>query len=46
MPFGSSFPKSGSVEIEVLGDIIPEKISVEEIVEKSRNLIVEWKKKK
>ncbi len=46
MPFGSSFPRSGSVEIEVLGDIIPEKISVEEIVEKSRNLIVEWKKKK
>ncbi len=46
MPFGSSFPKSGNVEIEVLGDIIPEKISVEEIVEKSRNLIVEWKKKK
>lgn len=46
MPFGSSFPKSGNVEIEVLRDIIPEKISVEEIVEKSRNLIVEWKKKK
>ena len=46
MPFGSSFPRSGSVEIEVLGDIIPEKISVEEIVEKSRNLIAEWKKKK
>lgn len=46
MPFGSSFPKSGNVEIKVLGDIIPEKISVEEIVEKSRNLIVEWKKKK
>ena len=46
MPFGSSFPRSGTVEIEVLGDIIPEKISVEEIVEKSRNLIVEWKKKK
>ena len=46
MPFGSSFPRSGSVEIEILGDIIPEKISVEEIVEKSRNLIVEWKKKK
>ena len=46
MPFGSSFPRSGSVKIEVLGDIIPEKISVEEIVEKSRNLIVEWKKKK
>lgn len=46
MPFGSSFPRSGSVEIEVLGDIIPEKISVEGIVEKSRNLIVEWKKKK
>lgn len=46
MPFGSSFPKSGNVEIEVLGDIIPEKISVEEIVEKSRNLIAEWKKKK
>lgn len=46
MPFGSSFPRSGSVEIEVLGDIIPEKISVEEIVEKSRNLIVERKKKK
>lgn len=46
MPFGSSFPRSGSVKIEVLGDIIPEKISIEEIVEKSRNLIVEWKKKK
>ena len=46
MPFGSSFRRSGSVKIEVLGDIIPEKISVEEIVEKSRNLIVEWKKKK
>ena len=46
MPFGSSFPKSGSVEIEVLGDIIPEKITVEKIVENSRNLIVEWKKKK
>ena len=46
MPFGSSFPRSGSVEIEVLGDIIPEKISVEEIVENSRNLIVEWKNKK
>lgn len=46
MPFGSSFPRSGNVEIEVLGDIIPEKISVEEIVEKSRNLIAEWKKKK
>ena len=46
MPFGSSLPKSGNVEIEVLGDIFPEKISVEEIVENSKNLIVEWKKKK
>ena len=46
MPFGSSFPKSGNVEIEVIGDIIPEKITVEDIVENSRNLIVEWKNKK
>lgn len=46
MPFGSSFPKSGNVEIEVLGDINPEKISVEEIVEKSKNMISEWKEKK
>ena len=46
MPFGSSFPKSGNVEIEVIGDIIPEKITVEDIVENSRSLIVEWKNKK
>lgn len=45
MPFGSSFPKSGNVEIEVLGDVFPEDNTMEEIVEKSKNMIIEWKKK-
>lgn len=44
MPYGSSFPKPGKVDIEILGDIDPEKHTTEEIVEESRNMIVEWKK--
>ena len=44
MPFGKSFPKSGNVEIEVLGDIYPNELTVEEIVEKSKSMIKEWKK--
>ena len=46
MPFGSSFPKSGNVKIEVLEDIYPDKYTIEEIVTKAREIISDWKKKK
>ncbi|MDP0506930.1 MAG: AMP-binding protein [Fusobacterium sp. JB019] len=43
MPYGSKFFKSGDLELEVLGDIYPEKLSVEDIVKESKNMIFNWK---
>lgn len=45
MPYGSKFPKSCNVTVEVLGDIKPTENSVEEIVLKSKQMISDWKKK-
>lgn len=45
MPYGSTFPKPGKVEVEVLGEVYPDDLPVDKIVEKSRNLIIEWQNK-
>ncbi|WP_027127887.1 AMP-binding protein [Fusobacterium perfoetens] len=45
MPYGSTFPKPGKVEVEVLGEVYPDDLPVDKIVENSRNLIIEWQNK-
>ena len=44
MPFGSKFPKACNVTVEVLGEVLPENNTVDEIISKSRNMIIDWKK--
>ena len=46
MPFGSVFPKPANIKLEVLGEVEPSKLSVEEIVAKSKEIIREWKSSK
>ncbi|MFK4785084.1 AMP-binding protein [Fusobacterium sp. MFO224] len=43
MPYGTKFFKSNDIRIEVLGDVYPEKLSIEDIVEESKNMIFNWK---
>ncbi len=45
MPFGSVIPKPAKIKLEVLGEVKPEGNSVEEIVEKSRKIVAQWKDK-
>lgn len=45
MPFGSKFPKKSNLTIEVLGDVIPMGKEVDEIVNETKNLIIDWKEK-
>lgn len=44
MPYGSKLIKSGNIRAEVLGDVIPEKLTVEDIVKESKAMIFNWKK--
>lgn len=42
MPYGSKSIKSNDLIVEVLGDVLPGKLTVEEIVKESRNMISNW----
>ncbi|SJZ37352.1 long-chain acyl-CoA synthetase [Cetobacterium ceti] len=42
MPFGQSMPKKGKITMEVFEKISPENLTVEEIVDKTRNEILDW----
>lgn len=43
MPFGSIFPRPAKIKLEVLGEVNPQGLSVEEIVNNSREIIRVWK---
>lgn len=43
MPFGSIFPRPAKIRLEVLGEVNPQGLSVEEIVNNSREIIRVWK---
>ena len=46
MPFGSSFPKSSKIQYRIFPKIDPKDLTVEEIIEKTRETIKEWVYKK
>ncbi|MGL6114440.1 MAG: 1-acyl-sn-glycerol-3-phosphate acyltransferase, partial [Cetobacterium sp.] len=46
MPFGSSFPKSSKIQYRIFSKIDPKDLTVEEIIEKTRETIKEWVYKK
>ena len=43
MPFGSIFPRPAKIKLEVLGEVNPSGLSVEEIVNNSKEIIRVWK---
>lgn len=43
MPFGSIFPRPAKIKLEVLGEVDPSGLSVEEIVNNSKEIIRVWK---
>ena len=43
MPFGSIFPRPTKIKLEVLGEVNPSGLSVEEIVNNSKEIIRVWK---
>ena len=43
MPFGSIFPRPAKIKLEVLGEVDPNGLSVEEIVNNSKEIIRVWK---
>ena len=43
MPFGSIFPRPAKIKLEVLGGVNPSGLSVEEIVNNSKEIIRVWK---
>ena len=43
MPFGSIFPRPAKIKLEVLGEVNPSRLSVEEIVNNSKEIIRVWK---
>ena len=46
MPFGSIFPRPAKIKLEVLGEVNPSGLSVEEIVNNSKEIIRVWKSEK
>ncbi|WP_426709885.1 AMP-binding protein [Cetobacterium sp. SF1] len=46
MPFGSSFPKSSKIQYRIFPKIDPKDLTVEEIIEKTRETIKKWVYKK
>lgn len=44
MPYGTKFPKSGEIDLKLFEKINPENLTVDEIVEKTRETINNWLK--